>query len=184
MIDLFKHPEISHSTTSLSLSLLQEMRRLLLWCTLPKELATCSFLKDLYDRAIVHVFCQSNGYTMLMLFLNKHPLYLFAFSRRHSLSSSSSRDINHDTWERRNHVFSPCCRTAEGTAMRVPSLLLILTLCSATASESRASPSELDEVTTNSLEDQLAQDRQGWMDAWFNANCWFKILLIQLGIPA
>jgi len=45
--------------------------------------------------------------------------------------------------------------------MRVPTLLLILTLCSATASESRAPPSELDEVTTNSLEDQLAQDRQG-----------------------
>merc|ERR1719420_970574 len=51
-------------------------------------------------------------------------------------------------------------RISASVAMRVPSLLLILALCSETASESRTSPSELDEVTTNSLEDQLAQDRQ------------------------
>ena len=71
--------------------------------------------------------------------------------------------------------------------MRVPSLLLILALCSETASESRTSPSELDEVTTNSLEDQLAQDRQGWMRdsmASIPSVHMFKIILIQLGVPA
>ena len=73
------------------------MRRLLLCGTLPKELATCSISKDLYDRDRAY-FVNRMRTIVLMLFLHMHPLplYLFAFSRRHSLSSSSSRDINHD----------------------------------------------------------------------------------------
>ena len=65
------------------------MRRLLLCGTWPKELATCSISNRAY-------FVNRMRTIVLMLFLHMHPLYLFAFSRRHSLSSSSSRDINHD----------------------------------------------------------------------------------------